>query len=90
MTAPMTTLEEAERAAFERDAVVCTESWAGRVETKVKVLLLSSTLKSFRVRYMEDAIKRKIGDVCLVPRHSVRFTDGMPALELTVKQRWSK
>ena len=62
----------------ERAAVVCTNSWAGYVETPVKVLLQTSTPKRYRVRYLESAVRRRAGEVVLVPKYAVRFTDGEP------------
>lgn len=55
----------------ERDAVVCTESYAGRIETRVKVL--SETPKRYRVRYCENSVRRRAGEVVLVPKAAVRF-----------------
>lgn len=65
--------------AAEREAVVCTNSWAGRLETPVRVLLQTSTPKRYRGRFQENSVKHRAGAVALVPRYAVRFTDGKPA-----------
>lgn len=70
---------------LERDAVVCTESWAGRHETRVKVLMQQSTPK----RYLESAVRRRGGEVVLVPKYAVHFTDGAPPPEELGRKPWS-
>lgn len=48
-----------------RAAVVCTDGWAGRIETPVRVL--RSTAKRYECEYRDGTRK-------LVPKYAVRFT----------------
>ena len=75
---------------LERDAVVCVNSWAGRSELPVKVLVLESTPKRYRVRFLQKALIWSAGQVTLVPKTAVRFTDGRPDPEPLLRERWKR
>lgn len=65
---------------------VSTDSWARRIETPVKVLLYASTSKRYRVRYLENSVRRRAGEVALVPKYAVRFTDRAVGTEAVLEK----
>lgn len=79
-------LHAMEVATLERDAVVCVSGWAGRSELRVKVL--GSTPKKYRVRFLQAAYRWSKDQVTLVPKSAVKFTDGLPAPEPLLRERW--
>ena len=57
----------------ERPAVVHQDGWAGRTQTPVMVI--GETPKRYRVRWLQGSYRRAAGDVTLVPKYAVTFTN---------------
>lgn len=74
-------LERAERAAFERPAVLRLNTWAGLVS--VRVTVIDETPKKYRVRFEEacrlpNGIDAQPGKVRLVPKGAVTMATPKP------------
>ena len=67
---------------MERSAIVAVNSWAGRFEYAVSVI--GETPTRYRVRWIDGGHRSRsrsfeAGDVTLVPKYAVRFTDCLAA-----------